>query len=149
MNKLAAALILLMLSGDVLTAHAQPATQTVDQVPPTADQLRASVPGIKKAILAATGYDDDTVELVATDMDFVVTLLDSKLASGSNTARENEASKIASVIANAISGKEEFKGILAIHVDYVTREAEGGRTRTMNKIDVRRDSQGRFLHHAS
>jgi ABC-type transporter Mla subunit MlaD len=87
MNKLAAALILLMLSGDVLTAHAQPATQTVDQVPPTADQLRASVPGIKKAILAATGYDDDTVELVATDMDFVVTLPDRTLPEKTKQAK--------------------------------------------------------------
>ena len=63
------------------------------------------MPEVKKAILAVTGYDAAAVDLAATNIDFVVTLVNSKLASGSNAARENEASKIASVIADAISGK--------------------------------------------
>ena len=149
MNKLAAALVLSMLFGDALIAHAQSPAQTVDQVPPAADQLRASVPEVKKAILAATGYDAAAVDLAATNIDFVVRLVNSKLASGSDAARENEASKIALVIADAISGKEEFKGILALHIDYVTRDADGSHTRTVDKIDFRKDPQGRFLHHVS
>lgn len=149
MNKLAAALVLSMLFGDALIAHAQSPAQTVDQVPPAADQLRASLPEVKKVILAATGYDAAAVDLAATNIDFVVTLVNSKLASGSDAARENEASKIASAIADAISGKEEFKGILALHIDYVTRDADGSHTRTVDKIDFRKDPQGRFLHHVS
>jgi hypothetical protein len=148
-NKLAAALVLLMLFGDAPIAHAQSPARNVDQVPPAADQLRASLPEVKRAILAATGYDAGAVDLAATNIDFVVTLVNSKLASGSAAARENEAGKIVSVIANAISGKEEFKGILALHIDYVTSDADGSHTGTIDKIDFRKDPQGQFLHHVS
>jgi hypothetical protein len=50
-------------------------------------------------------------------------------------------------IARTIAEKPEFKGIQAIHIDYVKREAGSGHTQTVDGIDFRRDPDGIFRHH--
>ena len=149
MNKFAILFILASFFGNAVAAQAESTEKTVEQVPAAADKLRASVPELKQAVLAATKYDAASLDLTATPVGVVVTLVNSKLASGPNAPREAEANKIAGVIADAISGKPEFAGVQAIHVDYITRDADGDHTRTIDKIDFRKDAKGQFQHHIS
>jgi hypothetical protein len=149
MNKLTTAIVLSLFLGGAVAANAQTLAPTFDRVPPDADELRAALPEIKKAILAATGYETGSVEVSATSLDIVVTLLNSHLAAGPNTGRENEARSIATAIASAIESRQEFNGILALHIDYTTREPDGSHSRTIDKIDFRKDPGGVFQHHIS
>jgi hypothetical protein len=149
MNKLTTAIVLSLFLGGAGAANAQTVAPTFDRVPPDADELRAALPEVKKAILAATGYETGSVEVSATSLDIVVTLVNSNLTAGPNTGRENEARSIASAIASAIAGRQELKGILALHIDYTTREPDGSHSRTIDKIDFRKDPGGVFQHHIS
>jgi hypothetical protein len=104
-----------------------------------------SLNAVKTEVLAATGYDDNMVELTATKVQFVVTIVNSKLNGGTAMERENEANRIASTIAHSIADEPEFKGIQAIHVDYVKRE--GAHMDTLDSMDFRKDPDGNFRHH--
>ena len=108
---------------------------------------RASLAPIKQAILATTGYDAASVELTATAVQFVVTVVNSKLISASDRARENEASKIVTAIARTSAGNAEFRTIQAVHIDYVSREPDGSHPRTVDAIDFRKTPRGDFEHH--
>ena len=149
MNKLNAAIVLSLFLGGAFAANAQTVAPTLDRVPPDADPLRAALPEVKKVILAATGYESGSVEVSATSRDIVVTLANSSLAAGSNTGRENEARSIALAIASAIATRQEFQGIVALHIDYTTREPDGSHSRTIDKFDFRKDPAGSFQHHIS
>ena len=112
-----------------------------------AEQLNTSLNEVKRAILVAAGYDPSAVELTATNVQFIVTLVNSKLVAGPAAQRESEASGIAAAIAGVISEMPEFKGIQAIHVDYVSRKPDGSAGRIIDGIDFRKDPQGNFQHH--
>ena len=99
---------------------------------------RASLAPIKQAIIASTGYDAASIELTATAVQFIVTVVNSKLVSASGRARENEASKIVTAIARASADNAEFRTIQAIHVDYVSREPDGSHSRTVDAIDFQK-----------
>ena len=90
----------------------------------------ASLAPIKQAIIATTGYDAASIELTATAVQFVVTVVNSKLVSASGRAREHEASKIVTAIARASADNAEFRTIQTIHVDYVSREPDGSHPRS-------------------
>ena len=123
------------------------AAQAIESVPAEADPLRASLPEVKAAILSATRYEAGAVEVGATKTDLVVTLINSDLSSRTSSARADEAAKIAGIIADSSSGEPAFNNITALHTDYVTRE--GRHARTVDKVDFRKDPQGRFSHHVS
>lgn len=111
------------------------------------DPAGVSVEDIRKAIVSSTGYDDAAVELMANKVQLVVTLVNSKLGEGSAAQRENEAGRIVALIQRKTSGDPQFKEIQAIHVDYVSREANGTRSRVVDRIDFIRDPAGGFRHH--
>jgi hypothetical protein len=102
---------------------------------------------VKNDVLAATGYDDRTVELTATEVQLVVTIVNSKLISRPAIERENEGYRIVMTIAHSIADKPEFKGIQGIHVDYVKREAGSDHSERVDGIDFRKDPDGNFRHH--
>jgi hypothetical protein len=106
-----------------------------------------SLNAVKTDVLAATGYDDKTVELTATKVQFVVTIINSTLIGRTAAERENEANRIVATIAHSTADKPEFNSIQAIHVDYVRRDAGNGHTEKVDGIDFRRDPQGNFRHH--
>jgi len=112
-----------------------------------AQSQSTSLNAVKSAVLAATGYDSGAVELTATNVQLVVTIVNSKLNGSPAAERENEATRIASTIAGIITDKPEFKGIQGIHVDYVKREVDGSHTQRIDGIDFRKDPQGNFQHH--
>lgn len=149
MNKLNAAIVLSLFLGGAVAANAQTVTPTLDQVHPDAGRLRAALPEIKNAILAATQYESGSVEVSATSLVIVVTLVNSGQALGSNADRENEARSIASAIASVSANRKEFKGISALHIDYMTRDPDGSHSRMIDKFDFRKDPAGSFQHHIS
>ena len=104
-----------------------------------AQSQEASLNAVKSGVLAARGYDGGAVELTATKVQFVVTIVNSKLIGRSATERENEATRIASTIASIIADKPEFKSIQGIHVDYVKREVDGSHTQRIDGIDFCKD----------
>lgn len=106
----------------------------------------ASLKEVKDAIIAATRYDPGAVELGVTKLQIVVTVVNSGLLNKRAIEREVEAGRITRTIARTISGKSEFQGIQAIHIDYVKLSADG-RRRVVDGIDFRKDPQGNFQHH--
>ena len=149
MNKLTTAIVLSLLLGGAVAANAQTVTPTLDQVPPDAGRLLAALPEIKNAVLAATQYESGSVEVSATSLVIVVTLVSSGQTLGSNADRENEARLIASAITRASANRREFKGISVLHIDYMTREPDGSHSRMIDKFDFRKDPAGSFQHHIS
>ena len=103
-----------------------------------------SLDAVKSAVLATTGYDGQAVDLTATKVQFVVTIVNSKLIDYPAAERVNEATRIASTIASIIADKPEFKGIQAIHVDYMKREADSGHTQRIDGIDFLKDFSGQL-----
>lgn len=114
---------------------------------PRAQPASPSLDAVKTDVLAATGYDDGTLELTATKVQFTVTILNSKFVGGTAAERENEANRIVMTIAHSIADKPEFKSVQVIHVDYVKRETSSGHTEAVDGIDFRRDPDGNFRHH--
>ena len=113
-------------------------------------QLQArSLPAIKAAILAATGYDETSIEVTPGGRQLVVKVINGKLAAGSNAARIDDANAISSAVAREIATRAEFDDIEALHVDYIRRDKDGGGVQTLQAIDFRRDPRGHFRHHVS
>jgi hypothetical protein len=110
-------------------------------------QPNTSLNEVKQAILTANGYEPAAIELTATNVQFVVTLVNSKFISGPASRRESEASRIAAAIAGVIAEVPEYKGIQAIHIDYISRKPDGSASRIIDGIDFRKDPQGKFRHH--
>ena len=115
--------------------------------PLSSERQSRSLGEVKQAILVATGYDPAAVELTATHVQFIVSLVNSKLAAGPASPREVEASRITAAIAGVITEMPEFKGIQAIHIAYVSRKPDGTASRIIDGIDFRKDPQGKFQHH--
>lgn len=138
----------ILLGGLVVVLASAPVFEAVRAQPVQSQgQHGTSLKEVKDAVLAATGYGGQAVELTATKVQFVITLVNSKLVGRPAADRENEARRIASVVAGKIADKPEFQGIQAIHVDYVMRDAGRGHTRTIDGIDFRKDPKGNFQHH--
>lgn len=125
----------------VQSAHvlAQPAGQT--------GQASARLGAIQSAIVKATGYRSHDVELTATEQQLVVKVVNSPLANAPNALRQDEASRIVAAIVRAMATKPEFQGIVAVHIDYVARQAGSGDSRTIDAIDFRKNPHGQFRHH--
>jgi hypothetical protein len=124
-----------------LSVHAQPSA--------TPEQASATtLASIKEAIVKATGAEAGAIELRANVKVFTVKVVNGKFSNGTSAGRENEAGAIEMVVANAITGKTEFKGILVILVEYVKRRI-GGSSRVVDSIEFRKDATGPFRHHTT
>src|SRR5579859_929775 len=79
-------------------------------------QLQArSLPAIKAAILAATGYDETSIEVTPGGHQLFIKVINSKLAAGSNAARIDEASAISSAVTREVATRTEFDDIEGLH----------------------------------
>ena len=105
---------------------------------------------VKSAILAKTGYDAKSIELQATPASIIVTVVNSRLADQTEpAAREDEAITIVRAIADSIADRSEFKGIQAIHIDYVKRKSGDTHSQTIDGIDFIKNQRGIFVHHVT
>ena len=103
---------------------------------------------VKSAILARSGYDANSIELQATPASLIVTVVNSRLADQTRpAAREDEAIVIVRAIADSIADRSEFKGIQAIHIDYVKRKPGDTHSQTVDGIDFIKNQRGIFVHH--
>ena len=87
----------------------------------------------------------DGVEVDATKVQIAVTLVN--CSDKSSHGRNAEASWIADAIAKAIAGKDDYRAVVALHVDYVVREKIGQRQRRVDGIDFFKNAQGKFQLH--
>jgi hypothetical protein len=105
---------------------------------------------VKSAILAKTGYDAKSIELQATSASIIVTVVNSRLADQTGpAAREDEAISIVRAIADSIADRSEFKGIQAIHIDYVKRKSGDTHSQAIDGIDFIKNQRGIFVHHVT
>ncbi len=108
-----------------------------------------SLPAIRDEILAATGYDERAIELKPGPHQLVITVVNSKLLSGSAAARVDEATAISSAVTQAIAHRPEFDDVEVLHIDYVRRDKAAAGVQTVQAIDFRKDPQGKFRYHVS
>jgi len=80
-------------------------------------QSTASLAEIKQSILSATGYDATTVEVTATPVQIVVTVVNSDLNGSLVThhERETDAAEIVGAIAVTLASSPELAAMQAIH----------------------------------
>jgi hypothetical protein len=107
----------------------------------------ATLASIKEAIVKATGAQSRVIELSTTTNVFTVKVVNGKFADGTTTGRENEAGAIESIVADAIAGKAQFKGVVVIVVQYVKRRNDS--SRVVDSIEFRKTATGTFRHHVT
>ena len=108
-----------------------------------------ALPAIRAAIVAAAGYDEANVEVTPAPHRLVVRLVNSKRAESNNAALIEEANLISSAVAQEIATRPDFNEIEMLHVDYIMRDPDGRAVATVQAVDFRRDSEGKFRHQAS
>jgi hypothetical protein len=132
-----------VLAGSVCLAllHAASLARAQGAAPPALAQMR-------KAVLAASGYADEAVELVAAPHLIAVTIINSRLLAATRAARLNEAHRIAGAVVRSAKDKAEFADVEVVHIDYVRRKG-GGHADTIDAFDFRKDPTGTFTFHVS
>lgn len=105
------------------------------------------IANLKKAVVAATEYDNASIDVRSTATQVTVTVVDSKLLEATSGDRELDASKIASAIAEAMAGKTPFGTVVVIHVVYIKGQGSDGKT--IDRVDYYKDPKGVFRHHVS
>jgi hypothetical protein len=113
--------------------HAQPPN-------PALDELRT-------AIGRGVGAEPNTLAVKLISNVLIVQRINSKMNSGSHDLRDNEATAIASITSKAIAGKPEFKKLVALRVEYVSRPAVRGKASIIDTIEFREDPNGGFIYH--
>ena len=131
-NSLAACSMLLL----ALSVHAQ-----------TIPTQSASVESIRISIVRAIGAQNNTVEISIEKNIFTVSRVNSSMNESSHGGRNNEASAIASIVSKAITDRSEFKDILAIRVQYLSRAET--RAKVIDTVEFRKDVNGVFHAHVT
>jgi hypothetical protein len=98
-------------------------------------------------IVRTIGAAPSAVEIGQTGSVITVLRINSGLNKGTHAGRDNEASTIAPIIADAVTGKPEFKDLTTIRVQYVTRSAPGGTSKIIDTVDFRKTPGGTFEFH--
>jgi hypothetical protein len=130
----------------MLMAPARPIAHA--QAPATgSSQLAAVFADIEKSIVRAIGAQPNTVAISQTGNIFVVARVNSNLNEASHGGRDNEATAIASIVSKEISGKPEFKNVIAIRVQYLVRSERSGGDKVIDTVEFRKDSTGAFQFH--
>jgi hypothetical protein len=107
----------------------------------------ASVETLKTAVLEATAYEASAVKLTASKIRLIVTIVNSMLNDATGTQRDEEATLIVSTITRYMADKPEFKGIQAMHIDYVRQKPGTTQTDVIDGIDFRKGMNGIFQKH--
>ena len=98
-------------------------------------------------IVRTIGATPSAVEIGQTGSVITVLRINSGLNKGTHAGRDNEASTIAPIIADAVTGKPEFKDLTTIRVQYVIRSAPGGTSKVIDTVDFRKTPGGTFEFH--
>ena len=98
-------------------------------------------------IVRMIGAAPSAVEIAQTGSVITVLRINSGLNEGTHAGRDNEASAIAPIVADAVAGKSEFKDLTTIRVQYVIRSAPGGTSKIVDTVDFRKTPSGTFEFH--
>ena len=109
------------------------ASTGASQQAPLASQLQ-------KAVVDATGYGRDAVEVTVAGAQVIVNITDPRLLGADHSARDAEAAKVSGSLAGALGSGAAAAAIQAIHVNYVDSNKK-----IVDGIDFRRNPEGRFL----
>jgi hypothetical protein len=104
---------------------------------------------IKQSIISATGYGGKAIEVATNTIQVVVAVVNSELNGSLITHRDREvdAAKIVEAIVGVLKGNPAYDKLLAIHIDYVSREPETDHSHVVDGIDYRRNLKGSFDLH--
>jgi hypothetical protein len=105
-------LLLLMFAAETTQAQTSP-TQV--------DQQRAFIENLRTSVVRTIGAQDSQVEAGIKGRVLVISRINSNLKETTHGARNNEASAIAPVVSKVLADKPEYKYIIAIRVEYMTR----------------------------
>jgi hypothetical protein len=107
---------------------------------------------LEKSIVRVVGTEGQSIEIaeVTTAANILtVSRINSTINVAPHADRTIEANLIASIVAQAISGKPEFNNLIAVHVRYMTRSAAGGRDKVIDAVEFRKDLKGEFPFHGT
>ena len=113
----------------------------------TAQTVDSSLQSVRTAIIQATGVPDASLDLKVAGKIFVVSRINSALNQTNHSARDGEASRIATVVAKTISDGTPYRDIHTIRVLYVATLKPGGQQKIIDTIDFRKDPSGIFHFH--
>jgi hypothetical protein len=112
-------------------------------------QPKLLVENVRTSIVQAIKAQDAAVEASISQNIFLISRINSDLNKSSHSARDSEASRIASIVSRTISGKAEFKNIHTIRVQYVDRSQSGVLRKAVDIIDFRKAPGGGFVLHTT
>jgi hypothetical protein len=110
-------------------------------------QHSAALDNARTAIIQAIGPEKDTVDIVTTGNLVTVERVNSNMNGSSHGARNNEAAVIGPIVVQAIAEKPEFKGVVVIRVQYVSRASSASKHKVLDTIEFRKDASGNFQFH--
>ncbi|WP_027055708.1 hypothetical protein [Mesorhizobium erdmanii] len=104
---------------------------------------------IKQSIISATGHDGNAIEVATNAIQIVVAVVNSDLNGPliSHREREVDAAKIVEAIIAVLKGNPAHDKLLAIHIDYVSREPKADHSHVVDGVDYRRNQNGSFDLH--
>ena len=119
------------------------------QTPLGAQIAESSLQSVRTSIVQAIGAPDAAVEVKIMGNIFVVSRVNTDLNQANHSARDSEASRIATVAAKTIADKPEFKNIHTIRVLYVASLKSGRYKKIIDTVDFRKDPSGLFHFHTT
>jgi hypothetical protein len=111
------------------------------------DPQHAFIENLRTSVVRTIGAQDNQVEAGIKGKILVVSRINSNLSEGTHGARNNEASAIASVVSKALADKLEYKYIIAIRVEYMTRNISQGHRKVIDTVEFRKNPDGTFQSH--
>jgi hypothetical protein len=104
---------------------------------------------IKQSITSATGHGTNAIEVASNEFQIVVAIVNSDLNGPLITHRDREANaaKIVEATVAVLQGNPAYEKLLAIHIDYVSREPQANHSHVVDGVDYRRNLNGSFDLH--
>ena len=121
-------------------------TVTLAQTSPAQAQQSPLFAEIQAKIVRTIGAAPLTVEM-QTGSIITVLRINSNMNEATHSGRDNEASAIAPIVADAVAGKSEFKNLTTIRVQYVIQSAPGTTSKVVDTVDFRKSPSGTFEFH--
>ena len=119
------------------------------QTPLGAETAESSLQSVRTSIVQAIGASDATVDVKVMGNIFVVSRVNTDLNQANHSARDSEASRIATIAAKSIADKPEFKNIHTIRVLYVASLKSSRYKKIIDTVDFRKDPSGLFHFHTT
>ena len=120
---------------------------TLAQTSPAQAQQSPLFSEIQAKIARTIGAAPLTVEIIQTGSIITVLRINSNMNDATHSGRDNEASAIAPIVANAVTDRSEFKNLTTIRVQYVVQSAPGTTSKVIDTVDFRKSPSGTFEFH--